>query len=99
LATLFRENGIDHDRVNYFKEPLTEKNLGELIGKTGLPPYKLVRGAAAAGITDETPGAEVIRAIVADPNLLQRPIVEVGDKAVIARPIDKALALIESKAK
>ena len=32
--------------------------------------------------------------MVADPNLVQRPIVEVGDKAVLARPIDKALELI-----
>ena len=70
-------------------------NYVELIGKTGLPAIKLVRGAAAAGITDETPDAEVIRAIVADPNLLQRPIVEAGDKAVIARPIDKALELLD----
>ncbi len=94
MATLFRENGIDHDKVNYFKEPFTEKNLGVLIFKTGLRPHQLVRGAAAVGITEETPDAEVIKAIVADPNLLQRPIAEVGDRAIIARPIDKALEMI-----
>lgn len=58
---------------------------------------KLVRGAAAAGITEETQDAEVIRAMVADPNLIQRPIVEVGDKAVVARPVEKALTLLEAK--
>ncbi len=94
MATLFRENGIEWDKVNYFNEPFTEKNLGELIAKTCLRPIKLVRGAAAAGITEETPVAEVIRAMVADPNLIQRPIVEVGDKAVLARPIEKALEII-----
>lgn len=62
--------------------------------KTGLRPIKLTRGAAAAGITDDTPDADVIRAMVADPNLIQRPIVEVGDKAVLARPIEKALHLL-----
>lgn len=74
--------------------PFTEKNLGELVAKTGLPPIKLVRGAAAAGLTPDTPDAEVIKAMVADPNLIQRPIVEVGDRAVVARPIEKALELL-----
>lgn len=62
--------------------------------KTGLRPIKLTRGAAAAGITDDTPDADVIKAMVADPNLIQRPIVEVGDRAVLARPIEKALHLL-----
>ncbi len=70
------------------------ENLTALVNKTGLRPIKLTRGAAAAGLTDETPDADVIAAMVADPNLIQRPIVEVGDKAVLARPVDKALELI-----
>ncbi|MEP6947337.1 MAG: ArsC/Spx/MgsR family protein [Acidobacteriota bacterium] len=57
-------------------------------------PFKFARGVAAAGITEETPDAEVIAAMVADPNLLQRPIVEVGNRAVLARPIEKALELL-----
>lgn len=65
-----------------------------MIAKTGLRPIKLVRGAASAGITDDTPDADVINAMVADPNLIQRPIVEVGDKAVLARPIERALEII-----
>lgn len=80
--------------MNYFTEPFTEKNLGALIKKTGLRPIKLTRGAAAAGLTEDTPDTQVIKAMVADPNLIQRPIVEVGKMAVVARPIDKALELI-----
>lgn len=66
-----------------------------MIAKTGLRPIKATRGAAGAGLSEEASDAKVIRAMVADPNLIQRPIVEVGDKAVIARPIEKALALLE----
>ncbi len=66
-----------------------------MIAKTGLRPIKVTRGAAAAGLTDETSDADVIRAMVADPNLIQRPIVEVGDQAVLARPIEKALELLD----
>ena len=64
----------------------------ELIGKTGLRPYDLLR--SKEGVTTDTPDAEVISMMVKDPNLLQRPIVEAGDEAVLARPIDKALSII-----
>lgn len=69
--------------------------LRKLVKKTGLRPIKLTRGAAGAGLTDETPDVDVIAAMVADPNLIQRPIVEVDDKAIIARPIEKALELLK----
>lgn len=78
--------------MNYFNQPFTEENLGALIRKTGMRPYDLLR--SKEGVTTETPDSDIIAMMVNDPNLLQRPIVEVGDKAVLARPIDKALALI-----
>ena len=95
MATLFRENGIDYDKVNYFNEPFTEKKLRDLAKKSGVRPIKLTRGAAAAGLSEETPDDDVIAAMTADPNLIQRPIVEVGDRAVVARPIEKALELLK----
>jgi len=54
----------------------------------------MTRGAAAAGLDKETPDADVIKAMVADPNLIQRPIIEVGHRAVVARPVERALELI-----
>jgi arsenate reductase (glutaredoxin) len=68
--------------------------------KMGLTPYEILRrGEARAkelGLSAETPPGDIIKAIVADPTLLQRPIVEVGDKAVLARPAEKALDLVGS---
>ena len=95
LTKLFIDNGVDWDKVNYFVDPFTVDGLTELIAKTGERPIKITRGAAATGLTEDTPDAEVIKAMVADPNLIQRPIVEVGNKAVLARPIEKALKLIK----
>jgi len=98
LATLFRENGIDYDKVNYFIEPFTADKLRDLVRKTGLRPYELLRkgdqGVKDAGITEASMDEEIISLMEANPNVIQRPIVEVGEKAVLARPIDKALELI-----
>ena len=65
-----------------------------MIGKTGRRPFELLRKGADPNITSETPDAEIIAAMAANPNLIQRPIVEVGEKAVLARPIEKALEII-----
>lgn len=99
MATLFRENGIDFEQVNYFVEPLTPEIVKTLLKKLEIPAFGLLRTKEKEfkerGFTPETPENEIIDAIVANPGLLNRPIVVLGDKAVIARPIEKALELIK----
>jgi arsenate reductase len=96
---LFRENNVDYDKVNYFVDALTEEKLRGLLKKLDMRPFEVLRKGEAVfkerGITAETPDADVISLIAENPNLLQRPIVEVGNKAVLARPIEKALELIK----
>ena len=101
MATLFRANGIDFESVNYFSEPLTAANVRELVKKLGIPAFQLLRTKEKLfkelGFTPETPESDVIASIVANPGLLNRPIVVVGNKAVIARPIERALDLIDTR--
>ncbi|GIU81192.1 MAG: arsenate reductase [Acidobacteria bacterium] len=98
LAKWFEENGIDYEKVNYYIEPLTEEKLKELLKKAGLRAYDVLRKKEPAfknsGITEQTPDDEIIKAIIANPDLLQRPIVEVGEKAVLARPIEKVKEIL-----
>jgi arsenate reductase len=72
-----------------------------LIRKTGLRPFDVIRKGEAAvkelGITTDTADDVVIAAMVENPGMIQRPIVEVGNKAVLARPIEKALPLLTEK--
>jgi arsenate reductase len=96
---LFRENNIGYDRVNYFIEPLGEAKLRELLKKADLKPFDVLRKGEAVfkdlKLSKDTPDDEIIRAVVENPSLLQRPIVEVGERAVLARPVEKALELIK----
>jgi len=66
--------------------------------KLGLSPFEILRKgepqAKELGLSAETPPSEIIKHIVQNPALLQRPIVEVGEKAVLARPAEKALELV-----
>jgi arsenate reductase (glutaredoxin) len=97
---LFRENNVDYENVNYFIDALSEEKLRELLKKANLSPFEVLRKkeplAKELNLSPETPPDEIIKAIAENPSLLQRPIVEVGDKAVLARPAEKALELINS---
>ncbi len=99
LNKLFIENGIDWEKVNYFIEPFTESKLTALLKKTGMRPFDVLRRGEPdyklAGIDKDSSDNDVIAAMVKYPAIIQRPIVEVGDKAVLARPIEKALELLK----
>ena len=99
LAELLKENGIGYEKVNYYIDPLSEEKIRELLGKANLKAFDILRKKEPLfkelNISEDTPSEEIIKWIVENPNLMQRPIVEVGDKAVLARPVEKALELIK----
>jgi arsenate reductase len=98
LGQLFQENNIEATRINYFNEPFTKETLRKLICKTDLKPFDLLRKADPAfkklKLSNETAESEIIEAIISNLGLLQRPIIEIGEKAIVARPIEKALGFI-----
>ena len=100
LNKLFAENGVDYRKVNYFIEPLTVEKLTDLLKKANLSPFDVVRKNEAVykelKIAEVKNENELIKLIVENPSILQRPIVEVGEKAVLARPIENAIELINS---
>jgi arsenate reductase len=93
LAKWLEENGIKYENVNYYIEPLSEKKLRELLKKANLRAFDVLRKKEPIfkelNLTEQTPEDKIIEAILKYPDLLQRPIVEIGDKAVLARPIEK----------
>lgn len=96
LAELLAERGIDFEQVEYQIEGLAEDEIRGLLAKAGIAPSEALRmreeGAAelaAAGDEDA-----VVAAMVARPELLQRPFVVNGDRAVLARPIERVLEIL-----
>jgi arsenate reductase len=101
LANAFRENGVEFEQVNYLIDELTEDKLRKLLKKANLEPSQVLRKREKLykelNLAEETDSDKLIKLIVENPGLLERPIVEVGNKAVLARPIEKALELISEK--
>ena len=91
MDKLLRESGVPFEKVNYYLEPLSKKKLTELVRRLKLKPRELLRksepiykelGLADRNLSD----AELIALMAEHPDLLQRPIVERGDRAVLGRP-------------
>lgn len=99
LAALLEERGVDFDSVEYQVLGLTAEQVREIATKTGERPAALLRRRESAyaelGVADfEEDDERVIGAMVDHPELLQRPVVVSGDRAVLARPPERVLELL-----
>jgi len=99
MDKLLRESGIPFEKVNYYIEPLSKKKLTELVRKMNVKPRELLRKGEPIykelGLAGrELSNAELIALMVQHPDLLQRPIVERGDRAVLGRPTENVKALL-----
>ncbi len=99
MDRLLRESGVDFEKVNYYTVPLTKSKLTELLRKMKLKPRDLLRksepiyrelGLAEGEFSDD----EIISLMVKHPDLMQRPIVERGEKAVLGRPTENVKELL-----
>ena len=99
MDKLLRESGVPFEKVNYYVEPLSKKKLTELVRKKNVKPRELLRKSEpiykALGLADrELSDAELIALMVEHPDLLQRPIVERGGRAVLGRPTENVKELL-----
>jgi|ERR1041385_2697339 arsenate reductase len=99
MDKLLREGGFDYEKVNYYLEPLSEKKLRELINKMGISPRELLRTSESIYREleigkKELSDDELIKLMVKHADLMQRPIVERGDRAVLGRPTENVKPLL-----
>jgi arsenate reductase (glutaredoxin) len=96
-----QESGVDFETVDYYTEPIPKAKLEELLRKMGLSPRELLRTkepiykTLRIGERDLT-DAELIDVMSANPDLIQRPIVEYGDRAILARPAERIKAVLRA---
>ena len=88
---ILKDRGVAFDSINYYENPLSADELRKLIDKLGIEPRELLRkdekiyrdlDLARRQIPDD----ELITLMVENPDLIQRPIVVKGEKAVLGRP-------------
>ena len=101
LSALLDERGIDADRVHYHVEGIDEATIRDLLAKSGLRPRDILRVREplveqlglleGEGASDD----ELIAAMAEHPRLMQRPIAVRGDRAVLGRPVERVLELLE----
>jgi arsenate reductase (glutaredoxin) len=91
---ILKESGADFEAINYYIEPIPKKKLKKLLTKMKLsakdilrtkePIYKELK-LAERDLSED----ELINLLVKYPDLIQRPIVEKGKKAILARPAER----------
>src|SRR5215471_1786861 len=98
---LVEQQGGDIKVIEYLETPPTAKELEALLAKLGVEPEQLVRKGEDvykkeyAGKTLSR--AQWIGAMVRHPILIERPIVVAGERAVIGRPPENVLTLLEGR--
>lgn len=95
---LLQNHGIEPVIVDYLKEPLEATELSKLVKQLGMRPKDVLRTKEEEFKQlklDLEDDKKVIDAIIKHPKILERPIVSNGKKAIIGRPPEQVLEIIE----
>jgi arsenate reductase len=96
---LLEEQGVEAEVVKYLETPPSKEELKELLNMLGMSPRELMRTKEEIykelGLKEVTDEEALIEAMVANPKLIERPIVVKDGKAAIGRPIENVVALLK----
>jgi arsenate reductase len=97
---LLRERGVGHDVIEYLQAPPDRATLARILDLLPGAPAELVRKdkrfrELGLNERDYVTREQVIALLLAHPELMERPVVIRGKRAVIARPSEKVLDLLD----
>jgi len=94
VVKVLDEAGVDFEKVNYYIKPFTKTKLQSLLKKMKMKPSELLRKNEKAykdldmknkNYTED----RVLDLMIKNPDLVQRPIIERGEKTILARPPER----------
>jgi len=94
VANVLIENGVDFEKVNYYIKPFSKTKLQTLLNKMKMKPSELLRKNEKVykdlkfkekNYTE----TQILDLMIKYPDLVQRPIVEMGEQTILARPAEK----------
>lgn len=97
---LLKENGHDPEIIEYLNHPPTVETLDGLCSAMGKEPLEIMRTKETLfkelGLTkkDDRPRREWLELMVANPKLIERPIVVNGERAAMGRPPEDVLGIL-----
>jgi arsenate reductase len=94
---LLQENGITPTIVEYLQTPPTTTELADILQKLGKAPADIIRKKEAKeeGVDLTADDATLLAAMATTPRIIERPIVVHGARAVLGRPPENVLDLIQ----
>jgi arsenate reductase len=97
--SLLEEKGVEPEIVLYLETPPSARQIKELLRKLGISAAELVRRGEdeykSCGLGKDSSETELIAAMAAHPRLIERPIVVKGGQAVLGRPPENVLELLD----
>jgi arsenate reductase len=99
LDELLTERGIERQRVEYHVEGIAEERLRDLLARGDLHPADVLRTRepliTELGLDRSLPDDDTLIALMVEhPVLIQRPLVDNGERVVLARPVERVLELL-----
>jgi arsenate reductase len=95
---LIQDQGVEPKLRLYLKDTPSETELRDVIDALGIPAFDLIRRSEQvyreANLSKDDPDDKLIAAMVQFPKLIERPVVRVGDKAVLGRPPENVLDIL-----
>ena len=99
--TLLEQQGLDPEVILYLENPPTPDAIDRICMGLACTPLQLMRideprfGELELSRSDHRTRSEWIRLLAENPVLMERPIVQIGDRVAICRPPEQVLSILE----